>query len=103
MSNKGWYQGIYGPQIDQDVDAESDYPNTWITWLNGATIAVSFWSADPGITLYNEGVLDDLTVAWLKGGTVGQIYKIVNRVTASDGRVDDWVFYVRITEQPNVA
>lgn len=84
----------------KDPDANLDYGIDWSDWLaSGETISVSAWTVPSGIT---EGTKsnDGTTVkVWLSGGTAGEIYTISNKITTSDGRIDERSFDVVVEER----
>lgn len=84
----------------KDPDATLDYKRDWnrateggaagTGWLaSGETITSSTWTVPAGLTKTSE--TNDTTTAtvWLSGGTAGQDYTIVNRITTSQGRTDE--------------
>ena len=84
----------------KDPDATAiPYSVNWSDWLGGATISSVAWVVDSGIT--NAGESNTTTVATIKlsGGTAGTDYTVTCRVTASDSRVDDRSFILRVTER----
>ena len=78
-------------QVKHDPDAKLDYGCDWSDWLpTGATIATSTWTVTPtGPTLSADSKSTTATVVWVSGGTAGTVYTLTNRITDSDGRIDD--------------
>jgi len=82
------------PYALHDVDAVLDYGFDWSEWLaDDESISASTWSPPAGIectlsaidgtkTLVRVGVSDP--------ALLGQLVKIVNHVTSSDGQEDDY-------------
>jgi hypothetical protein len=94
-----------GARYEHDPNAELDYTVDWAPWLpTGDTIATSIWIVPTGLTQpvgpTNTGTL---AVIWLgfnsSVGTVGEIYRVTNRITTVGGRKDDRSFQVWIKEQ----
>jgi hypothetical protein len=70
----------------KDPDAKEPYSILWdqeLTELGGVTIASSVWTVPAGITQVTA--TNDTTKATivLSGGTAGQDYQIVNRITTT--------------------
>lgn len=73
-----------------DPDAKLDYGCDWSAWLaDGETITDSKWIVPDGLTGDDASHDDTTTVVWITGGTAGQRYPLTNRVTTSEGRIDD--------------
>lgn len=95
----------------KDPDAVLDYPVDWANgpdgspgWLeDGDTIAESEWFVPDGLTVGTGAQApshtDTTTTVWLSGGTLGENYKIVNRVTTTAGRTDDRTITIAIRER----
>ncbi|RJF90781.1 hypothetical protein [Sphingomonas cavernae] len=78
----------------KDPQARIDYAIDWNPgFLAGASIAESAWSVSPeepgGVEVDTASMLGVKTIAVLAGGVAGQVYRIANRVTLSDGRIDE--------------
>lgn len=77
-------------RFTKDPDALLDYTMDWSPWLDiGDTITIALVTVPTGIVL--ETTVNDTTTvtAWVSGGTVGEEYDVVYRITTVDGRVDD--------------
>ncbi len=88
----------------KDCDARLDYRVDWRdACADGTTIAGSEWSVAPvhagGIDVSGMAIGDGTTCAALGGGVAGCIYVIGNRVTFSDGRIDERSLVVRVEER----
>ena len=85
----------------KDPDARKDYAIDWSAWLGDATIVDSTWIVPSGLT--HDAAEDEFsaTVAllWLSGGTKGQRYIVTNRVTASDGSIEDQSIEILIRQK----
>jgi len=75
----------------KDPDATLDYSIDWSDWLDGDTISSMTYVADTGITVETarNTETDTVSTLWVSGGTVGNQYDIVCRVTTAAGRIDD--------------
>lgn len=93
-----------------DPDAVLDYGADWSAWLAEVddTITASTWTistiADDEAPLVNDAekgdTFDDTTTTiWVKGGTVGEIYKLINHITTAAGRQDDRTLTVEVEER----
>lgn len=67
----------------KDPHARVDYAIDWGGYLDGQTIAESQWSVTP----------DEA------GGIVGRTYSLANRVTMSDGSVDERSIVLRVEDR----
>lgn len=84
---------------DKDPDELIDYALRWWKRLDeGDTIAASEWTApDEGLTITDNTFTSDTTTVWLSGGTLGEQYDVLNRVTTAGGRVMDQTVRIRIS------
>ena len=74
----------------KDPDARLDYRVDWTLWLEDAeTISTSEWIVPAGLTKVDESNATKTATVWLTGGTVGQTYRVTNRVTTNQNRIDD--------------
>lgn len=62
----------------------------------GDTISASVWTIPAGLTAGAPGNNTTTTSIFLSGGTVGNDYACINRVTTAGGRVIERDFVVRI-------
>lgn len=84
----------------KDPNATLDYTWDWSQYLQeGETISSSSIIVPSGLTLSSSSSTTTKAVAWLAGGTLNEVYKVVNRITTSLGRTDDRMIKVRIQER----
>lgn len=88
----------------KDPGASLDWTVDWAAgYLDGQTISDSQWTALPeesgGIAVASTMLQPTRTSATLSGGVPGHIYRISNRVTLSDGRMDERALTVRVEER----
>lgn len=84
----------------KDPDAVLDYRWSWSSWLQeGETISGSEVIAPDGITVDSDEHDEDSATVWLSGGTAELSYPIVNRITTSQGRVDDRTIQIVVRER----
>ncbi len=88
----------------KDPHSRVDYAVDWgVGYLDGQTIAASSWAVTPaepdGIAV--DGSSFDLlrTAATLTGGVAGHVYSVSNRVTLSDGQIDERSLTIRVEER----
>jgi len=88
-----------GSSLDHEVDWGSFY-------LAGRGIAASAWRVEPG----QAGVADPLILSAprlmagrtgirIAGGRAGQLYRVVNRISLSDGNSDERTLLVRVEDR----
>lgn len=84
----------------KDPDATLDYAFDWSLWLDsGDTIQTSVWTADPALTLTNESNDGTKTKVFVSGGVNESTYKLTNRITTAQGRIDDRSVEIRIYQR----
>lgn len=84
----------------KDPDATLDYSIDWTNWLEGDQITDSQWTVPVGLTEPRSPVNDgSIVTVWLAGGTVGEVYSVLNRVTTVAGRIDDRTLTFTIQEK----
>jgi hypothetical protein len=88
----------------KDPDAVLDYAIDWgAEYLGGDLIADSQWSVAPdepdGVSV--AGSAFDATTSTVKaaGGLPGRIYKLINHVTLSSGRIDNRSIVLRVEQR----
>lgn len=82
----------------KDSAAVLDYQIDWSEWLDGDTISTSEWTVPSGITEDSDANTTTTATVWLSGGTVGQEYRIVNRVVTAGGRTDERYIRIKVVE-----
>ncbi len=82
----------------KDPAARLDYAVDWSgSTLGSATIATSDWDVQPpGATVGATMATATRTGATIDGGVPGTVYRIVNRITLTDGRSDDRALVIRV-------
>jgi hypothetical protein len=84
----------------KDPDATLDWIFDWTLWLGDfETITDVEFIVDPGIVVTSVSHTQRTATVWLSGGSEGQVYRVTNRVTTSDGRIDDRSFTLRCTQR----
>lgn len=84
----------------KDPDATLDWIFDWTPWLGEfETITDAIFITDPGIVVTAYAHTSKTATVWLSGGTEGQVYRVTNRVTTTDGRIDDRSFTLRCTQR----
>lgn len=88
----------------KDPDARVDYMFDWGTaYPDGQAVVASVWAVVPD---RGGGVMVDAaahgpmqSTATLAGGIAGHVYRVTNRVTMSDGQIDERSMTVRVEER----
>ena len=81
----------------KDPTAVLDYKFNWAAWLaTGATISTSTWTVDDGITKDSDVKSATETVVWLSGGTLGESYRVTNKITTSGNRTESRTMHFTI-------
>lgn len=77
----------------------NDGSSTDTGWLIGDTIVTSTWIVPAGITEVSES--NNNTDAWifLSGGTLGEKYRLTNRITTAQGRTADRSITIEIASK----
>lgn len=88
----------------KDPSAALDYAIDWgPAYLAGQTIAASTWLAEPaedgGVAVSATIASATRTGATFAGGVPGNLYRVANRVTLSDGRSDERSLVLRIEQR----
>lgn len=89
----------------KDPGALVDYAFDWAAdgYLGAATIAASAWSVLPaeagGVAEVSRTLAPTRTGVLVGGGVAGRVYRLSNRVTLSDGRVDERTLTLRVEER----
>lgn len=77
-------------QALKDPDAVLDYRIDWTLVLNNSdpvdTIADSTWVVDAGLVIDSDTYQGVLTTAWVSGGTLKDLGKLVNTIITTGGR-----------------
>ena len=97
----------------KDAGATLDFAIDWGTWLvSGDSIATSTWTItgpDSALTIVStaimasnaKGTANAQAVAWLSGGTLGNVYRATNKITTSStptARIDERSIQVTIVQ-----
>ena len=73
----------------KDPNAILDYSIDWTEWLSTDTISNVSWTVPAGITSPSASNTTKIATVWLSGGTAGQSYDLLCRITTAGGRTDD--------------
>ena len=83
-------------QFTKDPDATISYQIDWEKWLNEDTIDTSSWTADSGLTVVTDSSSSTRTTVQVSGGTAGETYELLNRITTQNGDETDRTLIIRI-------
>jgi hypothetical protein len=84
---------------NKDPDEKLDFSIDWRTEGRlpvGDIIDASLWISPVGITVESESFSNTITTIWLSGGTIGESYDFVNRITTFAGRIMDKTVRLKI-------
>ena len=77
----------------KDPASRIDYAIEWLPSLGGQAIAASQWIVAPaeagGLAIEEERFDAARTAATIGGGVAGHVYSLSNRVTLSDGTIEE--------------
>jgi len=75
------------PQRQHDPQQTEIFELDWTKYLKiGNTISSIVWTLPAGITKVSDSNTTTSTFIKLKGGTIGETYRVTCRITTSDGR-----------------
>lgn len=88
----------------KDPDSRVDYAFDWdAAYLDGQILVASMWSVtpdEPGAIVVDASAFDPVrTSTTLSGGVVGHSYRVTNRVTLSDGQIDERSIILRVEQR----
>lgn len=88
----------------KDPDSRIDFEFDWtVAYPDGQAVVASLWTIAPGEAdgLAVAGAAHDLmqATATLAGGVAGHVYRVTNRVTLSDGQIDERSMTIRVEER----
>ena len=88
----------------KDPASSIDYTVDWgAGYLDGQTIAASSWRVEPqeagGLVAEASATGSGRTIVTLAKGRSGRVYRVVNKVTLSDGRSDERTVSIRVDER----
>ena len=84
----------------KDPNATLPYSVDWgANWLGSDTIADSSWTVPAGLTQVSSSFTTKIATVVISGGTSGQSYTLVNRITTALGYIDDRSIQVVIQDK----
>lgn len=84
----------------KDPNDVLDYQWDWSAWLaDGETIQTSTVLVPDGITKDSDSKTDTAVTVWLSGGTVGENYRVVSRITTNQARTADRSMLIAVHER----
>jgi hypothetical protein len=88
----------------KDPGSRVDYAIEWGgAYLDDQVLAASAWAVRPveagGIVVAASSYDLTRTAATLSGGVAGHVYSVTNRVTLSDGQIDERSITLRVEER----
>jgi len=87
----------------KDPGSRIDYAIDWAPYLDGQEIEASLWTVAPdeegGIAVEEASFTIVRSAARLAGGLPGHSYSVTNRVTLTDGSVDERSLALRVEQR----
>lgn len=71
--------------FELDPQATLDYTINWADEVGSNQILTSVWTVPSGLTEVRSSQTDDTTTIFLTGGSLWEVYKVVNRITYGTG------------------
>ena len=88
------------PFIKDPDSLQRTFGIDWTAFLEGLTFATSSWTVVNGsITITSNTTTTTHSLVETSGGTVGEKCTLRNRVTRSDGEMEDQTIYVKIKDK----
>lgn len=83
----------------KDPDETVAYRIDWSARLDSDTIATSTWAPPDGLTVGTDSFDDTTATALLSGGTAGQSYAVLNRITTAGGQTMDQTAVLKVKDR----
>ncbi|MGE4322921.1 MAG: hypothetical protein AB7E60_07805 [Sphingobium sp.] len=87
----------------KDPQGRIDHVLDWSAYLSGQSVVASLWTVTPdeegGVMVDAQAFEPQRTSVRLSGGRIGRLYRATNRVTLSDGQVDERSIHFRVEER----
>ncbi|CAM5536414.1 hypothetical protein ACFSUK_30935 [Sphingobium scionense] len=87
----------------KDPQARIDHGIDWSAYLAGQSLTGSVWTVVPlepgGMAIDQHGFEPQRSSVRVSGGIAGHVYRLTNRVTLSDGQVDERSIGFRVEER----
>lgn len=85
----------------KDPQETIDYAFDWSDFLaSGETISASSWTvSSTGLALGTLAATTDTTAAFVTGGTIGDVYRLTNKITTNQTRIAERSVIVRVEER----
>lgn len=87
----------------KDPQARVDHAIDWSAYLAEQSLVASLWTVTPqeagGLLVETQAFEAQRSSVRLSGGVVGRVYRLTNRVTLSDGQVDERSVTMRVEER----
>lgn len=87
----------------KDPQGRIDHELDWSAYLAGQAIVASAWTVAPdeegGVAVDAQAFEPQRASVRLSGGRVGRLYRVTNRVTLSDGQIDERSIHFRVEER----
>jgi hypothetical protein len=82
--------------MQKDPAAVKDYGFDWSAWMSsGDVVSSSVFSAGTCVVT-SSSISSYTTVCFIGSGTAGEIYKVTNRISTAQGRIDERSFDLNV-------
>lgn len=92
--------------VQQGAVSRLDYAEDWAEFMAlavGDTIVSSVWASTPAGLIFEDGVIDGALVSsFIRGGTAGLVYRVINTITTAGARTDSRSFIMSIADAPPI-
>lgn len=85
--------------FEKDPDGTVDFTIDWTDWLESDTISTGTWIVPAGITKVSSSYTTKMDTIFVSGGSAGNTYSLVNRITTANGRVNDQTIFILVRDQ----
>lgn len=83
-------------QLNKDPNAVKDYGFDWSLWMSsGDAISSSVFSAGT-LAVTSSSISSYHTTCFIGSGTAGESHRVTNRITTSQGRIEEASFDMRV-------
>lgn len=83
----------------KDPEATREYQIDWSQWLGADTILTSVWIVPAGLSNAGDSNTTTAATIFVSGGTVGEVYELVNRITTAGGHATDRTIKILIVQK----
>lgn len=82
-----------------DPEAHKDFTLDWSRWLGDDRIVLSVWIVEEGLIASAPAASDTTATVWLTPNETSGVFRVRNRITTAEGRIDVRSFRLVIQEK----